>query len=399
MKILFIHSAYRPGDLIGSWFSAVQKKCRETGGDAWFAIKYTHRDTQDEDIIIGDSFSCGIHNLVYQYTGIQDMLSYRSTQKFLKEIDIIQPDIIHCHVVNDMFLHMGLFCDYVNRHNIKVVWTFHDARVMTGQCPCPMSMGCLQWQSQCHHCSQENRFLYPTKEWVNLVSWVHAYRKKKIGSITNLTIATPSKWMASLVFKSYLKEKRVLVINNGIDLTVFCPQVNNIREKYSIPMGSKVLLSVGNPLWELKGRKFLRQLSKELPADYYFVMVGCLPEDIDTYAKEPNVLALSRIERGDLIGFYSAADLFVNPTLADNFPTVNLEAQACGCPVVAFDSDGTSETVAPKGVIVPRCNYEALKKAIVNFEYEGAREDALVFASNYSQEKCIAEYMNLYESL
>lgn len=399
MRILYIHSAYRPNDLIGSWFSSIRHKCREMGGEAWFAIKYTHRDTQDEDIIIGDSISCGIHNLVYQYTGLQDMFSYLDTKKFLRKLDEIKPNIIHCHVVNDMFLHMGLFCDYVNRHDIKVVWTFHDARVLTGQCPCPMSMDCLQWQSQCHLCPQVNRFLFPTKEWVNLVSWVHAYRKKKIGSINNLTIATPSKWMAGLVSRSYLKDNRVQVVNNGIDLAVFCPQKNSIREKYGIPMGSKLLLAVGNPLWNLKGREYLLQLIKDLPANYHLVMVGCLPEDIDTYKLHHNVLALSKIDRDGLIGFYSAADLFINPTLADNFPTVNLEAQACGCPVIAFDSDGTPETVAPKGVVVPRCDYDAFKNAILNFEFEGAREDALAFASRYSQERCIAEYMNLYESL
>ena len=111
-------------------------------------------------------------------------------------------------------------------------------------------------------------------------------------------------------------------------------------------------------------------------------------------------MAFPRVNRDELVAFYNAADLFVNPTLADNFPTVNLEAQACGCPVVAFASDGTPETVDPKkGKVVPRKNYDALKQTILDFNFEGARESALTFASQFDQQKCIEDYIKLYKEL
>lgn len=401
MKVVYIHSSYRPNDLIGSWFDETKKYCRSTGGDAFFVIKFTHRVTQPDDIIVGGSVSCGFHARMFNYFGLQDMFSYFATRKLLKRLDEIKPDIIHCHVINDCFLHMGLFAEYVNKHAIKLVWTFHDARVLTGMCPCPMYTGCNQWKTACKCCPKENRFISPSHELVNNSKIVHRYRKRTIGRIKDLTIVTPSKWMAGLVGESYLKENPCVVIHNGINLDVF-QRVNHlrIREKYNIPVYRKLLLAVGNPIWELKGRVFLHKLAVELPADYILVMIGCTPHSIKLFSNNEQVRAISRIDREELVEFYSAADLLINPTLADNFPTVNLEAQACGCPVVAFASDGTPETVDPKkGKVVPRKDYDALKQAILDFNYEGARESAIAFASQFDQQKCIGEYIELYKEL
>lgn len=399
MKILYIHSAYRPNDLIGNWFARTRDYCHSVGGDAWFAIKYTHRDVQKDDIIVGNSVSCGIHNKMYQLFGLQDMFSYAATKQFLRRVDKIKPDIIHCHVVNDCFLHMGLFAEYVNRRGIKVVWTFHDARVLTGQCPCPLYNGCEQWKTSCKACPKGEKFLYPERAKLNLVSLVHSYRKRTIGRINNLTIVTPSKWMSSLVAQSYLKDKQCIVVNNGINMNVFRPQPHGIRKQLGICDGARMLLCVGNPISRLKGREYLLRLADELPADHWLVMVGCLQEDLAMLNAKERVKAFARVDRDELIAFYSETDLFVNCTLADNFPTVNLEAQACGCPVVAFNSDGTAETVGDGGVVVKRGDYEGLKNAIASFDYTNSKEQAIAFATQYDQDKCVREYIELYNSL
>ena len=399
MKILYIHSAYRPNDLIGNWFARTKEYCRSTNGDAWFAIKFTHREIQNDDIMIGNSFSCGVHNKIYQMCGLQDMFSYSATKRFLRIVDEIHPDIIHCHVINDCFLNMRLFARYVNKHNIKVVWTFHDARVLTGQCPYPLYNGCMEWMENCKSCPKGDKFLYPENARANLVSYVHHYRKQTIGQINNLTIVTPSKWMASLVAQSYLKDKSCVVINNGINLNVFSPQPQGVRKRLEIPDGAKMLLAVGNPIGKLKGREYLLRFAEELPKNHWLVLVGCMQEDLPMFNSKSRVKAFARVDRDELIAFYSEADLFVNPTLADNFPTVNLEAQACGCPVVAFNSDGTSETIGDCGVVVERGNYDALYNAIVGFDYSNSRRRAIAFASEYNQEKCVAEYIKLYNSL
>lgn len=208
--------------------------------------------------------------------------------------------------------------------------------------------------------------------------------------------------MAKLVSESYLYQNNCIVINNGINHEVFkkIPCLN-LRNKFRIPKDKTILLSVGNPISELKGEKYLYRLAKELPNDQYImIMIGCEDPNIKKYKILENVLAFPRVDREELIAFYNTANLFVNPTLADNFPTVNLEAQACGCPVVAFDSDGTIETVDPKkGKIVPRKNYEALKQTILSFNYDGASEAAISFASKFNQHKCIEQYIKLYKEI
>jgi glycosyltransferase involved in cell wall biosynthesis len=397
MRILYIHSSYSPNDLIGGWFRATREHLRKNGGDAWFAIKFRHGGQQPDDIMVGDSVSCGIHARIFDYTGLQDMWSVGATKKFLRKVDEIKPDIIHCHVINDFFLNMKLFVDYVNKNNIKVIWTFHDARVLTGECPYPMYVPCSQWVESCKKCPNSNTFLVPSKGWMNAVGMVHEYRKRTIGRIENLTIVTPSNWMKSLVQQSYLKDIRCEVIHNGINLNVFHPVESNIRERYGITVDKKLLLAVGNPLWTLKGRDYLLRLIDELPDSYFIVLIGALDEDVQNFKNHNFVLALPRISRDQLVEFYSAADLFVNPTLADNFPTVNLEAQACGCPVVAFDSDGTPETIASCGVVVPRMDYEVLKRAVLGFEYDQTKTQSLSFAREYSEVMCIHNYQKLYE--
>ena len=399
MRILYIHSSYKPNDLIGGWFNVTREHLRKNSGDAWFAIKFRHGGQQPDDIMVGGSVSCGIHARMFDYTGLQDMWSVGATRRFLKIVDELKPDIIHCHVINDCFLNMKLFVDYVNKHDIKVIWTFHDARVLTGECPYPLYVPCNQWVTRCKRCPKENTFLAPSKGWLNAVGLVHEYRKRTIGRIKNLTVVTPSKWMKGLVRQSYLKDRRCEVIHNGVNLDVFHPVKSTIRERYGITIDKKLLLAVGNPLWTLKGRDYLLRLIDELPNKYYIVLIGALEEDVQNLKNRKNVLVLPRISRDQLVEFYSAADLFVNPTLADNFPTVNLEAQACGCPVVAFDSDGTPETIAPSGVVVPRKDYEALKNAIVGFDYEHAKTRSLSFAREYTEERCIKDYLKLYETV
>lgn len=400
MNIVYIHSAYTPNDLIGNWFSSTREWARSNGGNAFFVIKFTKGKKQKDDLQVGNSLSCWLHAYMFNKFGLQDFFSYFATRKLLKNLDIIKPDIIHCHVVNDCFLHIGLLCEYVNKHNIKVIWTFHDARVLTGMCPCPNYCECEKWKKLCRNCRPIYKFVYPSRPIINLARVVHSYRKRNIGNLKKLVIVTPSKWMANMVAQSYLKDKKCVVINNGINLTIFHPVENNIREKYNISPNDKILLSIGNPVCQLKGREYLHKLAKELPLGFVLIMVGCVQEDVTKFKEYKHVFALPRIDRDKLLQFYSAADLFINPTLADNFPTVNLEAQACGCPVVAFDSDGTIETVDPQsGKIVPRKDYEALKKAIYDFKYEGSRESAMSFASKFDQKKCIEEYINLYNEL
>lgn len=403
MKIVYLHTAYKPGDLIGTWFAATRDFCRKSGGDAWIAVKFSHHPASTDDIVIGDSLSCGLHARIYQLTGLQDMFSWWATRRFLRRLDEIRPDIIHCHVVNDLFLDLRQLFAYATAHNIRVVWTFHDMRALTGQCPYPGLLDCGQWRLTCHCCPVSDGPLAPVHPMMNCVGVVHDFRKNAIGRLSSqhlLTVVTPSRWLARQVAVSHLSGVRCEVIPNGIDPAVFRPVESQVREKYGIGPNERMLLAVGNPIGYIKGRDYLLRLANDLPDGFRLVMVGCLPADVDALRSNAKVIALGRVPREELVQFYTAADLLVNPTLADNFPTVNLEAQACGCPVVAFDSDGTPETVASRGVVVPRLDYDAWRKAIVGFGFgTDARVDAISFAARFRISDCMEQYFRLYENL
>lgn len=401
MKVVYIQSSTSPNGLQGSWFLLTQKYLQDQEGEALMVQKYRKTTLPQNWIMTGNSFSCGFHYRMFLLFGLQDMFSYLSTKKLIKRLKQFKPDIIHLHLINDFFLHLGLLTNYINKYNIKVVWTFHDARALTGKCPCPQYCDCNQWTTNCRDCGNKNTFLTNRNSIIDLVNYVHKYRKKHIGRIRNLTIVTPSNWMKSIVQKSYLKETNCVVINNGIDLNLFQRNPLNIKEKYKIPINKKVLLTVGNPITDLKGKKYILKLIDELPAEnYFFILIGVQTKEMSSLKDKKNVLQFPCINRELLIQFYSNADLFVYPTLADNYPTVCLEAQACGCPVIAFDSEGTKETIdTANGQIIPREDYKALKNGIMTFNYENAKENAIKFALQHSQEKCINQYLELYHSL
>lgn len=401
MKVVYIQSSTSPNGLQGSWFLSTQKYLKGQKGEALMVQKYRKAQLPAGWIMTGNSFSCAFHYRMFLLFGLQDMFSYLSTKKLIKRLKQFNPDIIHLHLINDFFLHLGLLTNYINKYNIKVVWTFHDSRVLTGKCPCPQYCGCNQWLTNCKSCRDKKTFLTNKKSILDLVSYVHKYRKKHIGRIKNLTIVAPSEWMKSIVSQSYLKNNKCIVINNGIDLNAFHYIPTNIKEQYKIPTNSKVLLTVSNPITDLKGKKYILKLIQELPDDnYFFILIGTQLKEMELLKGKKNVLTYPCINRDLLIQFYSGADLFVYPTLADNYPTVCLEAQACGCPVIAFDSEGTKETIDKlSGKIINRGDFEALKNGIITFNYDNARENAIKFTLQHSQEKCISNYLELYNSL
>lgn len=401
MKVVYIQSSTSPSGLQGSWFLSTQNYLKSQKGEALMIQKYRKAQLPSDWIMVGNSISCGFHYRMFLLFGLQDMFSYISTKKLIKRLKQFQPDIIHLHLINDFFLHLGLLTNYINKHNIKVVWTFHDSRILTGKCPCPQYCDCNQWITNCKSCKNKDTFLTNKNSIIDLVSYVHKYRKKHIGNIKNLTIVAPSKWMKSIVAQSYLKHNNCMVINNGIDLKLFHYTPNNIREQYKIPAKSKILLTVGNPITDLKGKKYILKLIQELPTgDYFFILIGTQSKDAELLKGSKNVLTFPCINRDLLIQFYSCADLFIYPTLADNFPTVCLEAQACGCPVIAFDSEGTKETIDKiSGKVINRKDFDTLKKEIQTFNYKNSKENAIKFAVKHSQEKCISKYLKLYNSL
>ena len=174
---------------------------------------------------------------------------------------------------------------------------------------------------------------------------------------------TPSRWLADLVKQSFLNEYPIKLINNGIDLETFKPTISNFRTEYNLE-NKFIILGVASVWSERKGYQYFIELSKRIKADEKIILIGLtdtqiknLPDNIIGISKTNSTIELAQI--------YSAADVFVNLTLEDNFPTTNLESLACGIPVITFDTGGSVESVDKNsGFIVEKGNIQEVLNRI-----------------------------------
>ena len=159
-----------------------------------------------------------------------------------------------------------------------------------------------------------------------------------------MRLVTPSKWLADLVKRSFLAKYDVEVVYNTVDTSVFKPTPSDFRERYGI--GDRfTVLGVASKWSERKGLQDFVRLVRDLDANRFAVVViGLSGKQIGEI--EGELIALPKTDSLEgLAAAYTAADVFFNPTQEDNFPTVNLEAEACGTPVITYNTGGCAETI------------------------------------------------------
>ncbi len=290
--------------------------------------------------------------------------STKATQQAIKALDALKPDVLHLHNIHGYYLNTELLFAYLKQKpKIKVIWTLHDCWPFTGHCSHFDFCGCEKWKTQCFSCPQKNT--YPASN--GLDNSKSNYQRKKLAftGVMDLTIVTPSRWLADLVKQSYLKDYPVQVVNNGIDMLVFQPRQSNFRAKHNL--SDKFLILGAASIWSpRKGFDDFISLANMLPDNYHLVMVGLTPEKIKTLPN--NIIGIHRTDNPtELAEIYSAADVFFNPTYEDNYPTVNLEAIACGTPVITYNTGGSPESVSTEyGFVVAKGDVKAVVELVKN---------------------------------
>lgn len=293
------------------------------------------------------------------------------TRRLLKWIDLIRPDIIHLHNIHNHYVHVGWLFDYIKKHQIPVVWTLHDCWPFTGHCAYFDYAHCEKWKDGCYECPSLRD--YPPTWFIDRTNKNYKLKRDTFTGVKNLTLVTPSRWLADLTCASYLKEYPVEVINNGVDTDAFKMSNNIIKERLGIS-GKKMLLAMATTFDRRKGTEFLQELPKLLNDNEVLVLVG-LAEEQKKLFDYVRCIGIGRTNNvTELATYYASADVFINPTLEDNFPTTNIEALACGTPVVTFNTGGSVESVldnenvidvngrkeTPVGMVVPQGNLPAL---------------------------------------
>lgn len=364
-------------------------------------ITTTNRDAGEDCgyYRIGTFNSRRVNVALARITGFNGCFAWFETYKLLKKIDEFKPDIIHLHNLHDSYINLPMLFSYIKKHNVPTVWTLHDCWSFTGQCPYFTIAKCDRWKAGCHNCPQYKE--YPASLYDNTKK-MWQLKKKWFTGVKNMTIVTPSEWLAGLAKESYLKEYPIQVINNGIDLDVFKPTHSNFREQYGIPGDKYIVLGVSFAWGYRKGLDCFAEMAEKLGDKYQIVLVGT---DGEIDKKLPhNIISIHRTQnQKELAEVYSAADVFVMPTREENYPTVNMEAIACGTPVVTFDTGGSPEMLDDKtGIVVEANDIEATKKAIKDIcEKKKCNDEEYIvaYSKNFDMKKRFAEYIELYANV
>ena len=356
-----------------------------------------NKDKDKNCIYIGNKVSHNIHKKLYRKTGNNGCYSKISTWNFLRKVKKFDPDLIHIHNLHNCYINLQMLFDYIKKNNKKVVWTLHDCWSFTGQCPYFTAVGCEKWKTGCHDCEQINR--YPSCS-VDRTDKMWNRKKEWFTGVQNLTIVTPSQWLADLVKQSFLKDYPVKVINNGINLDVFKPTESDFRTKHNLE-DKKIILGVAS-VWEVrKGLDVFIELSKRLDDRYKIVLVGT-NDEVDKKLPEGIISIHRTSNQKELAELYTAADVFFIPTREDNFPTVNMESLACGTPVLTFNTGGSPEMVdEATGVVLMNEDIASVEQAVISMCESGkyTKEACTERAKQYDSGLKYNEYLSLFENI
>lgn len=351
---------------------------------------------REDDLHICSYLNWKIARFIGQKTGYNGCFNYFDTLKLINKLKKIKPDILHIHNLHNCYINLPLLFKYIKKSKVKTVWTLHDCWAFTGQCPHFIYEKCDKWIEGCHDCKMPRG--YPECD-VDRSKTMWHLKKKWFSDVENLTIVTPSSWLATQVKISFLKQYPVVVINNGIDLSVFKPTESDFRGNNNIPKGAFVILGVSYVWGEKKGIDVFLQLADRLGDEYCFVLVGKY-EDSSRAEIPKNVLFIDQVkDQSKLAEIYTASDIFLNPTREDTFPTVNIEALACGTPVVTFETGGSPEIIDSScGISVEVNDIDGLEKKLRKIRAFGGfnREDCIRRAEQFNQHEKFSEYIKLF---
>lgn len=320
-------------------------------------------------------------------------LVFARSDSLLSSDDFQQADLVHAHNLHSYFFNLKTLVKMSQK--MPVIWTLHDLWPITGG-------NATQWEMDQQLVRWKFANLLPTDKWL-------LHQKQALYKNLNATIVVGSNWMAKKVQQSVLNHLALQIIPHGIDTNIFKPgDKAEIRKKLNIPQEQMVALFVakGGLNNRYKGGTYIQKLVVEFP-QLNFLVVG---QEQAFNNQMPNNLQLINyaVDPMQMANYFRSADFFIYPTLADSFGLVAAEAQACGLPVITFNTDALSEIVKHKqtGFIVPQKKYEQLAASVsqlIKMSREKinqmSHEAEMNINDNYSLGKMVQSYEKLYRSV
>lgn len=397
LKIVQINAV--PNGSTGKIMLSIHKELMNKGFDSyviWGSGRKSNINNNEFDI--NDKYDEFFHKIYSHLLCKQGFASWNSTKKVISILENIKPDIVHLHNLHNNFINLELLFNYLKTNKIKIFWTFHDCWAFTGKCVYFDFVNCNKWKTECKNCP--NLIESPTA-FIDRTNWLFN-KKKNLFSNLDLTIITPSDWLANFVKESFLKDYPIKVINNGINLDIFRYRNSNFKEKYNI-LNKKIILGVASPWSKRKGLEDFIKLSTILDKDFVIVLVGLNDKQIKNLPN--NIIGIKRTNNQiELAEIYSASDVLFNPTYEDNYPTVNLEAISCGTPVLTYNTGGSTEFT--KFIEHNKKLYIVDKKSVnLDFNIVNERIKKIISYNSFklknnkllSEEYMVNNYINIYK--
>lgn len=400
MKIVQINAVYGVKST-GRIVFDIHNKLKKIGAESYvFWGTECLKDIDESRIIqIGNIVDHKTHAALRRIDGKQAWHSKYFTLKLCKKLDLIQPDVVHLHNLHSNYIHFPTLMHYLGRKKISVLVTLHDCWFFTGYCMHYYTKDCLRWRNSCCDCpavkkSSQNNVIYMFQE-----------KKILFSNISFLAVNGVSKWTSLAAKDSAILGSADLIetIYNWVDTDFFKPQKdkNRICRKYGIPMNKKIVLGVSQGWSATKGINEFYEIADKFECDVHVVLVGHNNE-IENIR---NITFIGYIEnREDMRSLYSAADLFINPSKIETFGLVNIEALACGTPVVAYNNTGSSEIISEDcGILVESGNIKALLTGVKCMLVREKKYYSLRCCQNvisrFNKESQIEKYIKLYQKI
>lgn len=392
MKVLQVNATYDLGST-GTIVKDISECCEKNGIDCYVAYAFSKEGNVDKGYKIGNWFSNKFHALLSRISGKQGYFSYLPTLFFIRYLKQLHPDIVHLHNLHSNYINLPMLLKYLAQHDIRTIITLHDCWWYTGGCFHYTLAGCGKWLMNCGNCPKKIQdtpaYLFDTS------SKILNDRKKYLSAIPRLTIVGVSDWISNEARKSFLHNHQILTIHNGIDLTVFRPKPSSIRRKLRLE-NNFIILGPASKWLQPYNKLGLEYFANRMKDDEVLLLYGA--NNVD-YKLPSNVLLYGYThDKEELVALYYCSDIFVNPSREDSLSLINIEAQACGTPVITFDSTGPKETVdGSQSHYIPVGDFEKMYNTVEFCRSQGINQSNIHhIRDKFDLSKFTKAYLELY---
>ena len=393
LKVLQINCVYRKGST-GKIVLDLHKSLLDSGYESVVLYGRGKRIQEENVYKVSTELEGKVHSALSRAFGVDFGFSPIATANAIRIIKKEKPDVVHLHCLNGHFVNVYRLVKFLKRNRIKTVLTLHAEIMHTAGCE--HAMYCEKWMNECHDCAKIKGFI--SKYFRDDARHCYRLMKDAFACFESLTVVGVSDWITERAKKSPIfVGAKFATVHNGINTDVFQPrEYAELKKRLNLDENKKIILHVTpNFNHAIKGGKYVIELARMMP-EYQFIIVGF---NGDAEQLPPNVLPIAHTQdQIELAQYYSMADCCVITSLRETFPTVCLEAAACGTPMVGFTTGGVPEGIPERmGETVMPYSIDDMRTAVMKWTNQAVADELLHNVRLNLRKFCMLNtYMELY---